>query len=203
MTSPGELAIACLLLLTGCASGRLPQVGEPPPMLADAEAERAYLELLERYTDRRAIYDGLDTRMFAAATLQAPAFVEARVRRRGSFRAQPQSEVEAELAAERAALQGVQAVFLGVHLNDPKYDDLDRRDSIWRLALLSGGAELAPQSIRRVGRADLAMRAIYPYLGDFWVGYEVRFPATLPAGEKLVLKIASALGKAELQLQAR
>ena len=64
------------------------------------------------------IYDRFDTRLFAAATLQTPEFVEARVQREGAYLAQTPAEVEAAPAAERAEGEGALTVFFGVHVPD-------------------------------------------------------------------------------------
>jgi hypothetical protein len=61
-----------------------------------------------------------------------------------------------------------------------------------------------------MGRANLHMRAIYPYLGGFWVAYQVRFPVTredgspvIPPGtERVTLRLASTLGAADLEVGA-
>ncbi len=197
------------LAVASCVSARPPSVGEPPPALSDGAAEAAYDATLRRYTDESAVYDGFDTRLFAAATFQSRAFVEARVRRRGAFQAQTEAELQAELARELANLEEAHEVFLGVHLNDPRYDDFDRKGSIWRVVLVGPSGEVKPSSIERVGRANLDLRAIYPYMGSFWVGYRLRFPRRLESGaltvppgtERVVLRIASALGRAELSLR--
>lgn len=200
-----------LLALLGCARGPLPATGEPGPALSDAAAEAAYREVLDRHTARQAVYDALDTRLFVAATIQRPPFIEARVRRRGAFQAQPEALVAEQLERELSELSSVHVFHLGVHLNDPRYDDFDKKDSIWRLALVAGGAESTPSQVRRLGRSNLNVRAIYPYMQEFWVGYEVRFPAvradgqpTIPPGaERVTLRLASTLGKADLEFALR
>jgi hypothetical protein len=184
-----------------CTAGRVPTVGEPAPEVPDRQAERAYQDLAARYSARGEIYDRLDTRLFAGATYQSEPFVEARVRRSGLFLSQPESVIAAELEKERAAMATAHEFFLGVHVNDPKYDDFDRPDSTWRLALAADGVEVTPIEVRRVGRSDLRLKAMYPYMDTFWVGYVVRFPRSLPPGARqAVLKVASALGRIELPI---
>ena len=51
---------------------------------------------------------------------------------------------------------------------------------------------MTPVTIRRVGRANQDLRAYYPYLGDFWTMYTVRFPPTV-AGRPLVAATTRAL----------
>src|SRR5262249_8518603 len=66
--------------------------------------------------------------------------------------------------------------------------------------------EVIPLGIRRVGRANQDMRAYYPYLGDFWTMYTVRFPVTTAAGlplvgpttRALIFRMSSTLGQIEM-----
>ncbi len=202
--------VALLGLLAGCTTTP-PTVGEQAPALPDEQAEQAYQNVLARYSSRQEIYDGFDTRLFAGATLQTPAFREARVRRRGAFQVLPQNKVDELLAEERTESSQVHEFFLGVHANEYKYLDFDFRNSIWRIALVTPAGEVTPSRIRRMGRAHLEMRAYYPYTGVFWVGYEVQFPLTFANGQPVIppgtgqvtLRVASSLGKAELTVNAQ
>lgn len=185
----------------GCTTGAVPRIGESPPTAKDPADEQKYLEVFQRYSDQHAIYQGVDTRAFVAATVQSKALVEARVRRDGEFRGLPKHEVEQNLLAEQARLEAVREVVLGVHVNEPKYDDFDKADSIWRLTLKSGDEELRPTSVRRLGRSRANLSAIYPYLDTFWVAYVAQFPQVKRFGP-LKLRVASVLGQAELQFPA-
>ncbi|MHB8875870.1 MAG: hypothetical protein ACYC8T_19450 [Myxococcaceae bacterium] len=206
-----RLALGLAALCCACAGARVPQVGEPAPKLADEAAESAYQQTLENYTSHREIYCGLDTRIFAAMTYQSPRFVEARVRRQGAFLKQPAAVVDQNVAAAQAEAAPYYEFFLGVHLNNTRYDDFDKRPSSWRLALLTANGDVTPIEVQRVGRSNLNLRALYPYLDDFWVGYRVRFPRALPTGEpvepagasRLTVRMASALGHTEFEFPAR
>ena len=207
-----RLLVAAVLLgvLGGCANTP-PVVGEPAPTLDDPKAEAAYTAVLDRYSGRQEIYDGFDTRIFAGATLQTPAFRDARVRRRALFQTLPAVKVEALLAEEQAEAAKFHEFFLGVHVNDYRYDDFSQRNSIWRIALVTPAGEVTPMEIRRIGRVDLNVRAYYPYTSLFWIGYRVRFPLTFSSGQPVIpegtdqvlLRVASSLGSAELKMKAR
>src|SRR5687767_12407102 len=103
LRAAGMLLFASLL---ACASGAVPKIGERPRKLDDAAAEKAYQDTLARFTARGEIYDGLDTRLFVGATHQSEQFIDARVRRKGAFQAQPPVEIEAALAKELAEHAG-------------------------------------------------------------------------------------------------
>jgi len=201
---------ALLMALTGCVSTP-PTLGDPPPALKDERQELIYQQVLERFTARDELYSGFDTMLFAGATLQTPAFREARVRRTAYFQALTRERVEELLARELAEAARTHEFFLGVHVFNYRYDDFDRPSSIWNMVLVTPAGEVRPVSVERVGRADMELRAYYPYLGTFWVGYRVRFPTThadgkavIPPGtERVVLRMASSLGKVEMRVHAR
>jgi hypothetical protein len=206
-----QLRLAALLMgLAGCVSTP-PTLGDPAPVLKDERQELIYQQVLERFTDRDELYIGFDTVLFAAATLQTPAFREARIHRATTFQSLSRERSEALLAQELAEAQKTHEFFLGVHVYNYRYDDFDRASSIWSMAMVTPVGEVRPLSVERVGRADMDMRAFYPYLGTFWVGYRVRFPTTFadgkavipPSTERVVLRMASSLGKVEMRVHAR
>jgi hypothetical protein len=173
--------------------------GDPPPAELDSSREAAYQAVLERFTRSQAVYDNLETNVFFHATWQSPQFVEARMARDASFRAIPPAEAAANLAAEQKRLADVTEFHLAVHANDYKFEDFNRADSMWRLALEVDGKDVRPLSIDRLGRTTSPMRSIYSYMETFWVGYRVRFPKIeLRPGQTFTFRLASALGKADL-----
>jgi hypothetical protein len=186
--------------VVACATARIPRVaGEPSPAETDQALESAYQQTLERYTRSQGVYDYLDTRLFVYATWESTPFMEARVKRYGRFRSVPVEEERAAMEAERLRLRDVTEFHVAVHANDPKMDDFDKPGSMWRVALVVDGRELAPVLIERIGRANTEQRSIYSYMESFWVGYRVRFPR---ASGAMTLKIASSVGKAELAFSA-
>jgi len=183
-----------LLLLVGAGgcAGAPPAIGDPGPELSDPTAEKSYQAALARVTEHREVYSGLDTRLYCAATYQSPEFREARTRRQALFQTWPEAKLDDALARERADAAQVHEVVFGVSIVDRRFDDFDSKSSIWRLSLATDQGEVTPVTIRRVGRANQDLRAYYPYLGDFWTLYAVRFPPTV-AGHPLVAATTRAL----------
>jgi hypothetical protein len=180
-----------------------PQLGDRAPELPDQKAEEAYRDVVTRYSRHAELFSGVeggeDTRMFSAATYQSLTFREARVRRVGTFRAEPPEVIDQKLAAERAENDQFDDFYFGVNMVDYRYDDFDRKKSIWRIALVGDSLEQTPSVVERVGRSSLDVRALYPYMGDFWVAYRIRFgKLTQGRGEHLTLRIASTLGRIEM-----
>jgi hypothetical protein len=201
---PGLWAGLLLGLSAGCSGLPPPMVGTPGPELPDAAANAAYEKLLERYTVKKQIFIGFDTILFGGVTYESPVFREARIRRRDTFQAQSEAQVALDL--QTAQLEGADfyEFTVGVYMQNPRFDDIDYPTSIWHLALLTPSGEVSPTSIKRVGRANINTRAYYPYMGDFWTVYRVRFPKSLdarplvtPELQTFTVLLASSLGKAE------
>jgi len=200
-------AVALLLLVcaAGCA-GTPPAIGEPGAELSDPRAEASYRAVLDYVSQHREVYSGLDTRLYTAATYQSPDFREARVRRMGVFQTWPEPKVEQEVARERADALLAHEVVFGVSIVDRRFDDFDSKSSIWRLSLASDQGEVTPLSLKRVGRANQDIRAYYPYMGDFWTVYRVRFPTSVngrpligPSTQALVFRMSSTQGQVEMK----
>jgi hypothetical protein len=204
-------AIAACSSLPPVLSWEPPHIGDKPATVSDASAERAYQDTVKKYSDHSEVYVRLDTRLLVGATFQTWPFREARVHRSAAFEKLPQAEVDKRLAAERAEADASNDFFVGVHLDDYRFDDFDRKDTIWRVALIVNGQEVTPLKVERIGRANVNLRALYPYLDDFWTAYRFRFVKKTAAGAELIpegteqvtLRFASSLGSADLKLAAR
>jgi len=206
VTSTRGLVALGLGLAVGCSGLPPPMIGAAGPQLSDASANAQYQALLQRYSAERQIYIGFDTICFSGVTYESPAFREARVRRRGAFEGEPPAQVAREVETALAEADFYEFT-LGVYMQNPRFDDLGLPGSIWRLALVTPEGQVAPTLIRRVGRADVNTRAYYPYMGDFWTVYQVRFPKAVkarpvvpPAMPTFTVLLASTLGKAEFPL---
>lgn len=199
------------LLVAGCALVP-PRVGDPAPVLPDPKAQAAYREVLARHTAHHELYAVFDTRMLAAATYQGWPFREARARHMAAFQVQPPEILAKRLAEEKAEADAYHDFFFAAHVSNYRFDDFDRKESIWRIVLSSdAGGEVVPLSVERIGRCNLDRRALYPYCDDFWNAYRIRFARVLEGGapavpadaQRLVLRLASTLGKVELTFPAR
>jgi hypothetical protein len=191
----------------GCSGLQPPMVGTPGPELEDGAVNDSYHALVEHYSVRRQLFIGFDTILFGGVTYESPSFREARIRRRDAF----QSQNAAQLATDLQLAQKEGADFyeftLGVYMQNPRFDDIDYPTSIWHVALLTPQGEVSAAQIKRLGKANINTRAYYPYMGDFWTVYRVRFPKWVDAGtlvsaeqQTFTVVLASSLGRAEFPL---
>jgi hypothetical protein len=206
---PRGLCFALTLAL-GCGGLQPPMVGTPGPELADSQANAAYHALLERYSAKRQVFIGFDTILFGGVTYESPSFQEARIRRRDAFQSQSPQQLALDLQAAQKEGADFYEFTLGVYMQNPRFDDIDFPTSIWHLSLLTPAGAVSPAQVRRVGKANINTRAYYPYIGDFWTVYRVRFPKVLdahplvsPELQTFTVVLASSLGKAEFPLPAQ
>ena len=206
----GVVLTLALASASGCTTAP-PTIGDPAPTVKDKEAEHAYREILETYSDSAEIYSRFDTQAFTGATFQSWPFRQARVQRMAQFKEMSPQELQQHLAEERAEFEQFNVFDLGTWTQNPKFDDFDTKNSIWRIALVTGKGQVLPAEVRRVGRVNLNTRALYPYMGTFWVQYRVKFPKLLPDGtpvippgeNQVILRVASTLGQADLHTAAQ
>lgn len=203
--SPLAALVAALVL--GCSGLPPPMVGDPGPELSDPKANAEYNAVVEHFSSQKQVFHGFDTICFAGVTYESSAFVAARIRRRDTFQAQSPAQMAKDLEEAQAEAAQFHDFTLGAYMQDPRFDDLGLATSIWRVMLVTPAGEVAPVSVKRIGRADVNTRAYYPYMGDFWTVYRVRFPRSVdsrpvlpPELKTFTVVLASSLGRAEFPL---
>jgi len=200
-------AVLAAALALGCSGLPPPMVGDPGPELSDARANAEYNALVDHFSAQKQVFHGFETICFAGVTYESSAFVTARIRRRDAFQAQPPAQLAKDLQEAQADAAQFYDFTLGAYIQDPRFDDLAYPTSIWRVMLATPAGEVAPVSVKRIGRADVNTRAYYPYMGDFWTVYRVRFPRSVdsrpvlpPELKTFTVVLASSLGRAEFPL---
>jgi len=190
------LAFATIALATGCRSLPFP----------DPQLEGEYGLALKKWTRKVALYSGLETRAFVRMVYLSPEFVNAQALELSRMRAELPDQAAATLAHLRADYRQP-TFFAVVYIPDKTANDWNQPDSVWRLALNMGIGERPPDRIRRYEVPfNAEIRALYPYLDDYSVGYLIRFPdpaprPSSPAGAEQVTPVeaqfiaAGALGR--------
>lgn len=199
-------AFLAALALAACA--RIPFTEPQPTPTAE---QGAWGEARVRYTRAGKVYDGLGMNAFVSAVYEPVEAREAREERLAVWRSSTGAERDAALAREREDAARCEQFLVAVFTPDPSDNDLDRKTSIWHVALvLPGGAEVVPDTIE-TRHVDATVRALYPNVGDFDHVYQIRFPKQPEAlaGRPFLLRLAGSRGKLDLdfapqpQAQAR
>jgi hypothetical protein len=191
------LAFAIIALATSCRSLPFP----------DPELHGEYGKALKKWTRQVALYSGLETRAFVRVVYLSSDFVDAQAVEISRMRAEEKDKA-AETAARLHQEYRQPSFFAVVYIPDRTANDWNEPGSVWRLALNMGLGERAPEKVQRFEVPfNAELRALYPYLDEYSVGYLIKFPdplasapATTPAAQRFTpteaqLIAASALGK--------
>jgi hypothetical protein len=179
-------AAACLALVAGCKT-----IPFPEPAI-----EGPYGTALRNASRRFVLYDRLETRAFARVVRLTPELVALQAERLSQMRGEPPGEAAARLAKMKAELTGP-TFFAVVFTPDRETNDLESKNSHWRVACEVGGVQSLPVSVVRYERPFAAeLEALYPYAVDYHVAYRVQFPAETKS-EQPSLIVAGPLGKME------
>jgi hypothetical protein len=198
--------LLCLALCgAGCSPPR-PAVLHSPTTPLSAED---FPVVLSTWTRTDKVYQGLDNKLFVTATYHAPELRRAFAIAFPEIYGHGGTVTRQELVDLTPAAEQSNTFFLAAYTPDTKWNDLAQTDSIWRVTLIGDNeVAAAPVEIQQV-KVDENLRVVYPYIGRFDRCYLVRFPLADPM-ERLVidpggtgfrLRVASALGAAELVWQ--
>lgn len=181
-------ALVAVAALAGC--GTLQHAPDPE---IDEGAWPEARDQATRFTD---LYDGFEHRASAWAIRLTREVREERTRRLAQWLSWTPAELEARLADERAEAERWDDFIVFLYTADPKWNDLDAPESIWRLEYDVGGGEALAAKVEALGRTA-TFDALFPMGGPFDTAYRLRFPLQAEGATPLpgVLRFASALGE--------
>ncbi|MBI5561529.1 MAG: hypothetical protein HY894_01555 [Deltaproteobacteria bacterium] len=168
----GSAALAAVVIAALCLGG-CAAVGSQPP----------YQDVLAQWTRSEKVFVGLDARIYLSATYKDPSFIASYVDRYAAAYKLDDAYKAALLEREKEEAERYNEFFAAVYTPEDSWNDLQNKDSIWRLYLEDGtGARLAPISITRVDKSDPLLREFFPYFDMWSSGYRVKFPKYSDAG---------------------
>ena len=199
------IGVVLLMALMGSCTTPVRQVNlfGPAKLLKTGD----YQEVLDTWTRSAKIYRDLDSKMFLTATFHAPEFRRVFALAFPDIYGHGAEITRRELVELSGGVEHYLNFFVSAYTHKVRWNDLAKEDSIWRLELEgSNGVIVSPNEIIQV-KIDANLKAVYPYIGAFDMGYLVRFRLTdpmnrliaTPKSEFLKMRIVSALGKAELE----
>ena len=204
------LSLALGAAAAGCASAR-------PATVDFSEATKSY-----RAEDYGAAHDAwtrhakavadVGTVMEIWATLESWDFRQAYIAKYSKVYDLPEGERESLAKAQLDTARAVYEIHLVAQSTNDRWNDLASRNSPWRLTLLDGtGAELAPTKVKQEKLPDAYEGEFFPSRTPFSRTYTIRFVkpegagATFvgPASGRLILRLASPVGKVEVTWEAK
>ncbi len=185
---PLRLGLAGLLAAWSAATAGCVAIesfrGQPE---AQPTANATYRELLDRWTRRDLEYDELETRVLVAATYKSWPFRQAYVAEYARVYLLPETEREALLRREAAALETYHDFVVSVYAPARDIAELTRERGIWRLYLEGpGGARVSPSVVERVKEPLPIVSAFFPYVDRWSRVFLVRFPKQTADGRPVL-----------------
>lgn len=204
------LALASVVPAAGCASSKPPAVD----FAAAPEDYRAedYPVVYERWTRHDKVTANLESAIEVWATYKSRDYREAFVARYAEAYAMGDADRERLLQAQREAAAGEYEFMVTAQSANYRWNDLERKNSPWRVTLVDGaGREISPEELRVEKLPDLFEREFFPVKTPFTRTYVVRFLRSAGkdegfAGERsgrIVLRFAGPLGRTDLIWSAR
>lgn len=191
------LLLAAAAATPGCKSVNTLKTKAPDPGINQGE----WATVRNATTRRALLYDQFQQRAIVTATYLSPAVREARASRLSEWLGWTQQELDARLKAEADEAAKYDDFLLAFFTPDRKSNDLDSKESVWRLALrLDTSDEVITHDATAVD-VNATVANLFPYVSSFDTVYRVRFnrvPGGPLADRRFTLEIASALGKMEL-----
>ncbi|MBI5237305.1 MAG: hypothetical protein HY887_02645 [Deltaproteobacteria bacterium] len=197
----GVFLIFCLAFVfsaftAGCSSGKA------------ITKKAAYSDSLNKWTRSVTVYEGLEPRLYLNATYKDKTFRDAYTDRYAEGFELPEAYRSMLLEREAEASEQYNEFFLTVYSPDEERNDLDAKNSVWRLFLEdSSGARLTPVNVTRLDPADALLREFFPFFDPWSRAYIVKFPKysetgrePIPGSDTVFIKIivTGLFGKGEL-----
>lgn len=181
-------------------------------LLAAGCATSTYGKVLDHWTREGRVLHEVDTALEVGATYKSWDFRAAYVERSAALFKLPDARRRELAARERAAWQGAHEFFVAAATHKEQWNDLDKKKSTWRVALLCDDRQEAePIRIERYKKIDATVEELFPYTNTFSIAYKIEFPRKMsdgtaicgPGTEHMVLRFAGPLGTLEMKWDLR
>jgi len=179
-----------------------------PNMRGPQNLDRAYEDLLRKWTVSGQVYHSLDRVLYVHATYMSPAFRQAFGAQYLSIFGIDPGKVDSDLEMIATSVGRGHEFFIFTDTTEFSWNNLDEADSVWMMALWGGEEQLGvpPASIHRFRGRGPNLRAFFPYLNEFGRSYFVVFPLDQPNGRPvlepeqgaLTIKLSSAFGSVSM-----
>jgi hypothetical protein len=166
-----------------------------------------YEDVYERWTRHQEVHQDADVALEVWATFKSWDFREAYIERYAEIYSLSEADERTLREAQRKLVAEVYEFHVTAQASNYKWNDLEKPNSAWRLALIDAlGHELSPESVRIEKLPDAVEAVFYPRRTPFTKSYAVRFvvpaDASAFAGTKsgaITLRIESPIGRVEVE----
>ena len=171
-----------------------------------------YRAVHDAWTRHAKLVQDVGTVMEIWATLKSWDFRQAYIAKYAKAYDLPEAERETLAKSQHDMARSAYEIHLVAQSTTDRWNDLDRRNSPWRITLLDGtGAELTPASVKIEKVPEIYESEFFPDRTPFSRSYALRFVRADGGGDsfvgpdsgRLILRIASPMGKVEVAWETR
>ncbi len=164
-----------------------------------------YYSILERWTRTERVYSGVEVTLHIDVVYMGREMRTAYLQEYAGRLGLTEEKKESLKRAELSKLEEYNEFILVAATPVEEWNDLDSKDSIWRLYLVDeDGDRVEPVEIERLDR-DAILREFFPFIDEWSTPYRVIFPRLTPEGhtigtdsEYIRLKVSGIKGSTEL-----
>lgn len=184
-------------LLTGCGETSWTKRWQQS---ADPYHGGNYPAAFSKWCREARIYQGLDIKLIAAATVKSAQFRHAYVDEYARIYQLSEKDRDKLLQDQMAASEQYIDMVMAVYVPEKSWNDFARTKSMWQLYLSDpSGRRYVPVEIREIKNAGEELNHFYPYLTPWKSFYHVRFPAEAKSGTTVIkLTITGVQGNTEM-----
>ncbi|MBN2497506.1 MAG: hypothetical protein JXR96_23135 [Deltaproteobacteria bacterium] len=179
-----------------------------PNMRGPRDLDAGYRLALEGLTRSAQVVKDLNSVMTVHATMITPEFKRALTEQYIHIFEVGPDKPDSDLERVARSQSDGYEFFVFADLSERAWNDLDDRDSVWRMTLRGAPDQpgITPLRVHRFNGRGPNVRAFFPYLHGFGRAYLVVFPRVRPDGAplmdpahgELLLKLSSVFGSASL-----
>jgi hypothetical protein len=184
-----------------------------PNMRGPQTISETYETMLRRWTQSGQVYQSLDSMLVVHATYLSPQFRQAFGEQYLKIFGIDPGKADSDLEQIATSIGRGHEFFVFTDTHLPEWNNLEARDSVWRLGLWGGPDQLgvAPLAVYRFAGRGPNLKAFFPYLNLFGRSFLVIFPLDQPNGKPildpengtLTVRLASAYGTASLSWKVK
>lgn len=195
-------------VFTGCAAKHIPESSKQGKSEVK-QPSSDYFSVLSQWTKGKKVYENLETKLYVYATYKSWQWRNAYIDEYAKRYMLDALQKENILAREKEINERFNEFFLSIYTPEIKWNDFDKKDSIWSIYLEDDkGERVSLLEITKVDESNPLVREFFPHM-DLWsFGYIVKFPKYLPTGKEpfpspssksMKLTITGAVGKTQLE----
>jgi len=172
-----------------------------------------YKSVLDKWSHEARIHHGLKVALIALATFKSVDFRHAYAEEYAQAYKLRGEEKNRLVKSHMEAASHGHEFLLASFVPEKKWDDFDKRKSMWRLYLINDDQEhVEPVEVRKVKKQDPVITHFFPYITPWKSIYTVRFPHKSPETNQPIIKdstmiikfmMTSVLGTAEMSWKLR